>query len=154
MLNIYIVPCLLEILLLHYLLLHLDRDVLEYNLEVEDRRLSYELYSMMGNKEGGENTILSIKDGNMFQRLTGLGLNKTMINEKLSLGEETSSIKQSRKFFNLRGDLSIDMNRSGNDLNSSNSIIKKFGLSTKNIQNSYRVDKTMLDNTNVINEDE
>lgn len=76
----YAFPCILEMLLVYYYLKELDKDVREFDMQLDDRKMSYEVYAMMG--ANAENTIISIKDGNMFQRLTGIYANMTTIHEK------------------------------------------------------------------------
>jgi len=79
-LAIYALPCLLQVAGLYYFLRSLDRDVLDYNLQLKPDKISFELYSMLGARSAGaETAVIRVSDGGLFTRLTGFGANKTQL---------------------------------------------------------------------------
>jgi hypothetical protein len=77
--NLYFFPCILEMVIVYFFLKELDKNIREVDMQLEDRTMSYEVFTMLG--ANADKTIISINDGNMFQRLTGMYANMTKIKE-------------------------------------------------------------------------
>lgn len=58
----------------------MEVDKLQFNLNLNERKMSYEMYSMVGNAKQNETTILNISDGGFISLL--MGNNNTMFKQK------------------------------------------------------------------------
>ena len=75
-----------EFLILHFYLKNLDNENHEYNRLTVDRKLSYQMISMMGKTD---DQTVNITDGTMFRRITGYG--KTSVRESFVSNQEKQS---------------------------------------------------------------
>lgn len=93
--NQYVLICLVQSIVVTKLLARMDVDKLEYNLNLNERKMSYEMYSMVGNAKQNETTILNITDGGFISML--MGNNNTLFKQK-SMMPYSQDLNTSQEF--------------------------------------------------------
>lgn len=79
--NQYLVVCVVQVILVEQLMKYIEKEKLNYNMHLNDRRMSYEMFTMLGGLNNNDDqTILNISDNGILSLLTGF--NNTKINQK------------------------------------------------------------------------
>lgn len=86
-------PATLEIFFLNRYLSILEIEKLEYNIQLKNRTISYEMYSIIGIK-AGEEAVIRVSDPNIFGQLVGFQTSKIV---ETSYKPSSSSMSFSRK---------------------------------------------------------